>query len=285
MHQTNRRGSFTHEPQSAVLADHGGRFVHAAADEHNGQLAIGGEDIRPAAKHGHAPPDPIRRLGQRFQIRGAFKRGECQRPAPQVQGGQRSHARRRNDPYHRFSSFPFVSQENDSVEYYFLQGAKPVHLIKGHLSGHAPPFAPQAFTAERGLRRQGADCPLTPSGGRAPPGPRQYRKRRCVPGFCQSTPPVPYNGTPVAQPPHQSTFLRVGVRGRTLFTKSALPRFIPKSILAHRAGYRPLRLRPKRSPIKDVIHVAGYRTGRRTAAAPVLQHDDNDHILSVLAAV
>ena len=71
-----------YEPQSAVLADHGGRFVHAAADEHNGQLAIGGEDIRPAAKHGHAPPDPIRRLGQRFQIRGAFKRGECQRPAP-----------------------------------------------------------------------------------------------------------------------------------------------------------------------------------------------------------
>ena len=129
-----------YEPQSAVLADHGGRFVHAAADEHNGQLAIGGEDIRPAAKHGHAPPDPIRRLGQRFQIRGAFKRGECQRPAPQVQGGQRSHARRRNDPYHRFSSFPFVSQENDSVEYYFLQGAKPVHLIKGHLSGHAPPL-------------------------------------------------------------------------------------------------------------------------------------------------
>ena len=64
-----------------------------------------------------------------------------------------------------------------------------------------------------------------------------------------------------------------------------LPRLIPQSILAHRAGCRPLRLRPKRSPVKNVIYVTGYRAGRRTAAAPVLQHDDNDHILSVLAAV
>ena len=212
-----------YEPQSAVLADHGGRFVHAAADEHNGQLAIGGEDIRPAAKHGHAPPDPIRRLGQRFQIRSAFKRGECQRPAPQVQGGQKSHARRRNDPYHRFSSFPFVSQENDSVEYYFLQRAKPIHQIKGHLSGHARPFTPQAFRAERMPPAARADCPLTPSGGRAPPGPRQYRKRRCVPDFHNTLSRCRTTGLPSRSLP-TSKFLRWGGRERTLFTKSALPR-------------------------------------------------------------
>ena len=34
----------------------------------------------------------------------------------------------------------------------------------------------------------------------------------------------PPERTPVAQPPHQSKFLRVGVRGRALFIKSALPR-------------------------------------------------------------
>lgn len=33
----------------------------------------------------------------------------------------------------------------------------------------------------------------------------------------------PANGTPAAQPPHQSKFLREGVRGRALFEKSALP--------------------------------------------------------------
>ena len=213
-----------YEPQSAVLADHGGRFVHAAADEHNGQLAIGGEDIRPAAKHGHAPPDPIRRLGQRFQIRGAFKRGECQRPAPQVQGGQRSHARRRNDPYHRFSSFPFVSQENDSVEYYFLQGAKPVHLIKGHLSGHAPPFAPQAFRAERMPPAARGRLPLDPVRGASAPRPPAVPETPLRSRFSQQSLPVPYNGTPVAQPPPPVKVFAGGGRERTLFTKSALPR-------------------------------------------------------------
>ena len=37
----------------------------------------------------------------------------------------------------------------------------------------------------------------------------------------------PYKRTPVVQPPHQSKFLREGVRGRALFSKSVLPRFIP----------------------------------------------------------
>ena len=76
--------------------------------------------------------------------------------------------------------------------------------------------------------------------------------------------------------------LRIEAEGRY---GKPLPRLIPQSILAHRAGCRPLRLRPKRSPVKNVIYVTGYRAGCRTAAAPVLQHDDNDHILSVLAAV
>ena len=206
-----------YEPQSAVLADHGGRFVHAAADEHNGQLAIGGEDIRPSAKHGHAPPDPIRRLGQRFQIRGASKRGESQRPAPQMQGGQRSHARRRNDPYHRFSSFPFVSQENDSVEYYFLQGAKPIHQIKGHLSGHARPFTPQAFRAERMPPAARADCPLTSSGGRAPPAPGSTGNAAAFPIFTTISPgAVQRDSRRAASPTSQSVCGGGSGRGRFL---------------------------------------------------------------------
>ena len=140
-----------------------------------------------------------------------------------MQGGQRSHARRRNDPYHRFSSFPFVSQENDSVEYYFLQGAKPIHQIKGHLSGHARPFTPQAFRAERMPPAARADCPLTPSGGRAPPDPGSTGNAAAFPIFTTLSPGAVQRDSRRAASPRQS-FCGGGGRGRALFTKSALPR-------------------------------------------------------------
>ena len=64
-------------------------------------------------------------------------------------------------------------------------------------------------------------------------------KEKSINHFCDTAFLFPTERTPAAQPPHQSKFLRVGVRGRALFIKSALPRFSPPTPYSIQFAARP----------------------------------------------
>ena len=169
-----------HEPQSAVLAHHGGRFVHAAADERDGQLAVGGEDIRPAAEHEPrcrrsdpppraAFPDPRRFQTWRAPARGPPGAGRSKKPCAATQRSVPS-----------VFLFPALFRRRTTLlNIIFCRKATPVHLDKRPVIRTCAPFlVPQA--AVRGVPPcggasggKGPTAPWPCPGGEPPPGPRR----------------------------------------------------------------------------------------------------------------